>query len=155
MALHQRKLWRALAVLLLIGTVAIVSVYPIFSAESGYSTSYASGIFYRRLRNVTLTGNPRTDIVNIAMSQIGYAEGDSPDALSGCSNGSKNYTEYGLWYNNQQEQPGGFEKAMWCATFLSWCADQANISGDTIYRHAYTVYGLNWFQTNSDVYTRQ
>jgi hypothetical protein len=104
---------------------------------------------------VVLGDDPRANIVNVAMSQIGYCEGDSTQEISGCTPGTKNYTEYGLWYNNLQEKPGGFEKGAWCAMFVSWCAQQAGISSEVMYYHAYTVFGLSWFQERNLSYTRQ
>ena len=154
MAIHHKRILRVF-ILLLLAAVVFLLAFPIFSAEAKYSEEYACGIFCRRLNNAELTGNQRTDIVNVAMSQIGYAEGDSPDQLSGHYDGSKNYTEYGLWYNELQDEPGGFEKAMWCAMFVSWCAYQADIPADTVYYHAYTVYGVNWFTERGLTYTRQ
>lgn len=83
------------------------------------SESYMEGPYYESLTNVTLTGYQRTDIVNVAISQLGYHESDSPNDLSGTStNGTSNYTEYGRWYNWQ---------GAWCGLFISWCAEQAQI----------------------------
>ena len=141
--------------LLLTSAVLLFTIFPIGSTEPVHSECYRAGIFCRRLNNVRLTGNGRTDIVNIAMSQIGYFEGNSLEEISGCTPGQDNYTEYGLWYNNLQEKPGGFEKAAWCAMFVSWCAKQAGISSDTMYYHAYTVFGVNWFLERNLAYTRQ
>ncbi len=154
--MHKRRksYWHIWVVTVMLVCVLLFTMTT-HSTETDCSESYASGIFYRRLCNVELTGNPRTDLVNIAMSQIGYCEGNSKSQLSGCEPGSGNYTEYGLWYNNLQEEPGGYERAMWCASFVSWCANRAGISADTVYYHAYTVYGVNWFIARSQVYTRQ
>lgn len=153
MVIHRKTVLRICIVLTLLAAF-FFSALPILSAAAEHSESYAFGIFCRRLNNVKLTGDGRTDIVNVAMSQIGYMEGDNQEQISGCHAGSKNYTEYGLWYNNLQEAPGGFEKAMWCAMFVSWCAWQADVPADTVYYHAYTVYGLNWFAERDQVYTR-
>ena len=59
------------------------------------SSSYKSGKYYTQLTGVQLTGNQRTDIVNVAKSQIGYQEGGSSSQLSGTVRGNGNYTEYG------------------------------------------------------------
>ena len=155
MRASRKRLLRLLTAGSLVIAALLLTTLPSLSAEPSHSESYASGIFCRRLHNVRLTGDPRTDIVNVAMSQIGYCEGNSTTQLSGTQPGSKNYTEYGLWYNQLQDQPGGFEKAMWCAMFVSWCAHQAGIDSDTVYRHAYTVYGVNWFLERDLAYTRQ
>lgn len=154
MVFHRKTIVRGFAVLLFL-VVAFVVAFPIHSAETKYSIEYSQGIFCRRLNNVKLTGDQRTDIVNVAMSQIGYTEGDNKNQISGHYAGTKNYTEYGLWYNNLQEEPGGYERAMWCASFASWCAYQADIPADTVYYHAYTVYGVNWFAARDLAYTRQ
>lgn len=155
MASLRKQIWRIFAVALVAITALSLINLPIRSTEPQHSESYSSGIFCRRLHNVKLTGDPRTDIVNVAMSQIGYCEGDSKTDLSGCSDGTKNYTEYGLWYNQQQDEPGGYERAAWCAMFVSWCAQQSGISQDAIWHHAYTVYGVNWFLEQDRAYTRQ
>lgn len=131
----------------------LLSASPVSSVGNSFSEYYLSGIFYLRLCNVELTGDQRTDIVNIAMSQIGYTEGNSKTAISGLAGGNKNYTEYGLWYDNLYG-PDGYQKASWCAMFVSWCASQANIPSSTLYYHAYTPYGLSWFQNRDRAYSR-
>ena len=110
------------------------------------SSSYKSGKYYTRLKNVSLTGNQRTDIVNIAKSQIGYQEGSSSSQLSGASYGGKNYTEYGRWYGLQD---------MWCAMFVSWCANLAGVSTSIVPKHCFTPDGLSWFKSRGLAYTRK
>ncbi len=154
MHLQRKHLLRGFAAVLLFATVFLLAL-PTYSTEPDFSEVYASGIFYRRLCNVTLTENPRENIVNVAMSQIGYSEGDSKTEISGCASGTLNYTEYGLWYNNLQDEPGGFERNAWCASFVSWCANQAGISSDIVTYHALTGSGLNWFEARGASYTRQ
>jgi hypothetical protein len=151
----RNRILRLVTAGLLTVAAVLLTVFPIRSSEPVHSESYASGIFCRRLNNIDLSGDPRLDIVNVAMSQIGYCEGDSPEEISGCTPGTENYTEYGLWYNNLQEKPRGFEKAAWCAMFVSWCAQQAGIPSDVMYYHAYTVFGVNWFMEQDLAYTRQ
>ena len=107
--------------------------------------SYMSGQYYRQLKQVSLTGDPRTDIVAIARSQVGYQEGNSINQLTGEVYGGTNFTEYGAWYGMQE---------MWCAMFVSWCADRAGISTDTVPSHAYTPDGLSWFAARGQAYTR-
>lgn len=76
----------------------------------------------------------RDDIVDVALSQLGYTEGPNND------------TKYGDWY--------GLPNQPWCAMFVSWCADQANIPQDVIYPFASCTTGFNWF-TNEDETTRE
>lgn len=145
-----KSLLRCILVLALCACLVCVSVH---STQAGFSSSYTRGIFYRRLCNIQLTGDQRTDIVNVAMSQLGYTEGNGKTELSGLAGGNKNYTEYGLWYDNIYG-PEGFNHAAWCASFVSWCAYQAGISKQTVYYHAFTPYGLSWFEDQGLAYSR-
>lgn len=116
---------------------------PTTSAPAG---SYKSGKYYTALKNVTLTGNMRTDIVNIAKSQNGYMEGNNANQLDGMTeNGSGNYTEYGRWYGLQN---------MWCAMFVSWCANQSGVGTEVIPKTASTVTALNYFKKQGVAHTR-
>ena len=62
------------------------------------------------------TGNQIEDLIAVALSQLGYKEGDNND------------TKYGDWYK-LPNQP-------WCAMFVSWCAYQAEISTKIIDKSA-------------------
>ena len=128
-----------LAIILLLQPVSVLAL------NYAGSTSYASGKYYAALTAVTLTGNPRTDIVKIARSQIGYQEGSNASQLSGEIRGDGNYTEYGRWYGLQD---------MWCAMFVSWCADTAGIPSTVVPCHSFTVEGLNKFIAWGRAYTR-
>ena len=79
------------------------------SPEYSASSAYRSSVYYKNLKNVKITGDHITDIVNVAKSQVGYHEG----SLSGNTRGSSNVTEYGSWYGSQ---------GAWCNRFVSWCA---------------------------------
>ena len=75
-------------------------VLPVHAAAPEYQNTYVN------------TGNQRADILGVALTQVGYTEGESND------------TKYGTW-NNLPYQP-------WCASFVSWCARQAEISTDIL-----------------------
>lgn len=69
--------------------------------------------------------NQRDRIIKIAASQIGYKEtGDD-------------WTKYGAWY--------GMNGNPWCAMFVSWCANQAQIPQGIIPKLAYVPYIVNFF----------
>ena len=59
-----------------------------------------------------LTGNEREDLINVAMSQVGYSEGGD------------SYSRYGDWYGN----PNG----EWNVMFVSFCLNYAGIDSETI-----------------------
>lgn len=145
----QQKIKRVLSWTLLAVLVAAVilphGAQPVSALEYNGSAGYESGKYYRALTEVELTGDPRTDIVNVAQSQVGYQEGGSSNQLSGEVYGGVNFTEYGRWYGVQ---------SMWCAMFASWCADVAGISTDIIPKHAYTPDGLKWFRDRGLAYSR-
>lgn len=60
----------------------------------------------------TNTGDQRADIIGVALTQVGYREGNN------------NYTKYGAWY--------GYPNHPWCGMFVSWCANQAGIPTSVI-----------------------
>lgn len=53
------------------------------------------------------TGNQAQDLIAVALTQVGYTEGKNND------------TKYCDWM--------GYPNQPWCAIFISWCADQADI----------------------------
>ncbi|MCD8354418.1 MAG: Ig-like domain-containing protein [Clostridiales bacterium] len=93
-----------------------------------YSSSYKKGKYYKALMALKLTGGKRSNIVAIALSQLGYHESNSKSKLAGTSSGSGNYTEYGRYY--------GLSNGAWCAMFVSWCAREAGVSTSVIPKYA-------------------
>lgn len=69
------------------------------------------------------TGNQAEDLIGVAMTQVGYTEGPNND------------TKYGDWI--------GFPNSPWCASFISWCAEQADISPWILQRTALANPGSN------------
>lgn len=125
----------------------LTTVFTLNSSAIVYSgsSSYQSGKYYTQLRELPITGNQRTDIVNVALSQVGYQEGNNSSQLSGYAYGSGDYTEYGRWYGLQ---------SLWCAMYVSWCAGVAGISTNIVPKHSYTVSGLQWFMNKNQAYSR-
>ncbi len=141
------KALSAVAIMLVMATLMmLIPAMPVSALTySEASSSYKSGVYYRRLTAVELTGVQRLDITNVANSQVGYQEGSSSSSLSGESYGGSNYTEYGRWYDMQD---------MWCAMFVSWCAYVCNIPSSIITYHSYTPTGLSWFKNRGQAYSR-
>jgi len=85
------------------------------------SEAYKNSKYYDALCAVELTGDMAYDIVNVALSQVGYREGNSASELHGENkNGSYDYNEYSYWWD-------GVANRGWCAAFVTWCARQAGI----------------------------
>ncbi|MBQ8382627.1 MAG: CHAP domain-containing protein [Clostridia bacterium] len=69
------------------------------------------------------TGNFAYDVTQIALTQIGYVEKNDAsdlDSKVGETAGDGNWTKYNrdIGYNG---------KAMWCASFIAWCAQEAEL----------------------------
>lgn len=74
------------------------------------------------------TGDQRADLIGVALTQVGYREGEN------------NYTKYGVWY--------GAPNTAWCGMFVSWCADQAGIPTSVLRRNGFASasgFGLSEF----------
>ena len=154
----MRRRFKTIATLLTVVTMA-VSAFVLTVPEANaltYSGSsyYMSGQYYQNLIAVELTGNPRTDIVNIAASQIGYQEGSSSTQLDGTlvADGS-NYTEYGRWYTEYTESSYNHINSQWCNMFVSWCAYLAGISDDVIKCAQYTETSFAQFKSQGVAYS--
>lgn len=74
-----------------------------------------------------LAAGSRYCIVEVAKGEVGYTESGT------------NVTKYGTWYGLQDE---------WCAIFVAWCANQANISTSVIPKTAWapTMKGAGTFK---------
>lgn len=98
------------------------------------SSSYKSGIYYSNFQRVELTGDGVTDVLAIALSQVGYEEGNSTSAMSGTAGGSSNYTEYCYNMGDWGGGYGGSDYA-WCATFVTWSLYQSRCSNQMGYSY--------------------
>ena len=132
----KRSIKRAAAALLA-AVLGLGGAMPAGALEYQGTESYMQGKYYEALQQVALTGDPRTDFVNVALSQVGYQESTYMKELSGEIVGNVNFTEYGDWYDMQDQ---------WCAMFVSWCAALAGISKDVVPKHSYTPNGLYWLK---------
>ena len=80
------------------------------------------------------TGNQLNDILRVAYTQIGYTEG------------AGDYTKYNEWMS--KETGYNFQGVAWCATFVCWSANQANIPTSIISRNAGTTALFNAFSSS-------
>jgi len=115
------------------------------TAANSVSSSYKGSKYYTNFTKVKLTGDGRTDVVALAMSQAGYLESNSAGSYAGTTAGSGNYTEYNYNMGNW----GSGYAYEWCATFCSWaiyqaqCTNQGSIS-DWCRNHKYTNSAYIW-----------
>ena len=99
------------------------------SAKHTVSSAYKSSIYYQNLTDLKLTDDQATNTVLVALSQVGYHEGNSVSELNGYNNsGSKNYVEYTrITGPLNGYQNDGYAYA-WCASFVSWSLTHATVA---------------------------
>ena len=125
---NKRALCLMICVLMLASffiTPTAASIKPNYSAYV-YGDAYKTSVYYKRLLEAKskLTGDHRHDVILIALSQVGYHEGDSDADMDGWNlEGSGNYVEYNRLFTKLE----GIWGYAWCAAFVSWCQYQAGI----------------------------
>lgn len=141
--------------------IAIIFLLHTFAAsvsavKTTYTVSdaYRESIYYERLSALDLTGDERRDIVNVAMTQLGYHEGNSASELGGGNwNGTGNCVEYN-YGNKSVYSNGGTYSYAWCASFVTWCARQAGISTSTVINSVSCDNFVSNFKSRSQYKTR-
>ncbi len=89
-----------------------------------FSDAYKTSVWYQNFTSLEFSENERNTVLRIAVSQLGYHEGDSAADFDGMNmSGSSNYIEYARLlvphYNENHYE--------WCACFVNWCLNQAHI----------------------------
>ena len=89
-----------------------------------FSDAYKTSVWYDNFTSLEFSENQRNTVLRIAISQLGYHEGDSAADFDGMNmSGSSNYIEYARLliphYNDNHYE--------WCACFVNWCLNQAHI----------------------------
>lgn len=115
---------------LLLFPILSLSAYALSPHSYNMSKDYKNSIFYENLASLTLSGNGAADLLAVAMSQLGYHEGNSASDFAGANaSGSKNFVEYNRLYGKLDNNEGnGYSYGYaWCASFVNWCLRQANI----------------------------
>lgn len=97
-----------------------------------YTDSYKSGIYYKQLHEVKLTGDIAKDVIRIGKSQLNYHQGNDATEMHGYNKlGGEYYTEYNYYTGSPDWQWGmkGLVKKSdyeygyggWCGNFTDWC----------------------------------
>ena len=107
---RSRRILSFLLTLLLL--IACVPAYSMPAGAASYPNTHPN--------TYTNTGDQRKDIINVALTQVGYKEGS----------GNNNYTKYGAWW--------GRNPMSWCAIFVSWCAEQAGVPGSVLKQSSFS-----------------
>ncbi len=98
-------------------------------ADYKYGDAYKTSVYYDNLLEAKskLTGDQRYDVIMIALSQVGYHEGNSDADMDGWNlGGSENFVEYNRLFCKLE----GIWGYAWCAAFVSWCQYQAGVPAE-------------------------
>ena len=132
MEINRMKINRFIALLMSLfillgsGALLISAATPTYEVSKQYEKSK----YYQNFKKVPLSGDQATDVVAIALSQLGYREGNSEKDLGGTSdNGVRDFVEYNVLYGKiDNNQGNGVSYGYyWCASFVNWCLRQAGV----------------------------
>ena len=131
----MRKIIGVCAAVLMVFSMLSYEIVDVYAINPTYtvSTAYKNSKYYQNLDALTLTGNQRSDIVRVALTQLGYHEGNSTsDFAGGNTSGSRNFVEYNRYHGklDNGEGNGVSYGYYWCCAFATWCVRQAGVSKD-------------------------
>lgn len=95
------------------------------------SAEYKESQYYENLKNLTLGGDQVNNVLAVALSQVGYHEGNGNADLGGMnSEGTKDFVEYNVLFGELDNNQGNGKSYgySWCASFATWCLRQAGVS---------------------------
>lgn len=129
---RQRSLYIIVASAVLCAVMTLSSL-SVFAASPTYnmSSDYKGGKYYDNFRAVDLVGDGVRDTLAIALSQLGYHEGNDNAGRDGLSvDGDRDFVEYNVLYGKLDNNQGnGISYGYyWCASFVNWCLRSAEVS---------------------------
>jgi hypothetical protein len=124
---------RTVFVLALILLLISSAVFPVFAIEPAYepSSQYRASKYYDNLRKLPQARGRASDVLAVALSQLGYHEGNSNADLGGGNlSGTRDFVEYNVLYGKLDNNQGNGVSYgyYWCASFVNWCLRQAGVS---------------------------
>ncbi len=154
----MKRIFAALVLLPLLLTVPLGALNAAaLTPTYQMSEAYLESPYYRALTDYTLTGDMRRDVVSVALTQLGYHEGDGDTDMDGTNIfGSRNYVEYNRIYGqlDNGEGNGVSYGYAWCASYVSWCLRQAGVP-DTLAPNEVSCSRMTrWFESHSVYYAR-
>lgn len=158
--MKNKRIVISLLFLILAALVASVCTVSAAALTPTYKVSeeYKSSAYYRRLTEIELTGDHRHDVLTVALSQLGYHEGDSDEDMDGMNiEGGRNFVEYNRMYGkvDNKEGNGVSYGYAWCAAYVSWCLRQAGVP-NTIATTAISCDVMtDWYERNERFYPKE
>lgn len=122
-----------LSLAIVLSLISFLMPLSVSAAEPSYTASeeYKKSRYYENLQKVPLSGDQAVDTVAIALSQLGYHEGNSNADLGGLNtSGTRDFVEYNVLYGKLDNNQGNGVSYgyYWCASFVNWCLRQARVS---------------------------
>lgn len=116
--------------------LAVITALSVFSV-------CASAVYYRDDFPNTHknTGQNLADLIAVAKTQIGYTELSTKTGKPISPGQDSGYTKYGAWF--------GAPTVAWCAYFVAWCSNQADISTSIIPRIGNCAAMVKWYTQRS------
>ena len=158
-----RKIIGVVCAVLMVFSMVSLEILDVYAVNPTYTVSsdYKNSKYYQNLSKLALTGNQRSDVVRIALTQLGYHEGNSnADFAGGNTSGSRNFVEYNRLHGklDNSEGNGVSYGYYWCAAFSTWCAAQAGVADSIVPTSNFTGVSTQrlrtWFINNAKYYTR-
>lgn len=149
MKIGTRIISSALAALIITAALLLAflpaTALPVYEPSEGY----AAGRYYAALKAFSLSGDQRYDTVSVALTQLGYHEGDSELDFDGMNTaGGKNFVEYNRIFGkvDNGEGNGVSYGYAWCAAFVSFCLRQAGVAESAAVTEISCIRMVNWYR---------
>lgn len=151
----KKSLTASLSLFMTLWLAAALMAVPAAALPDGYTASegYLSSPYYAALEAYKPSGDERRDTVALALTQLGYHEGDSDLDFDGLNtSGSKNFVEYNRLYGklDNGEGNGTSYGYAWCAAFVSFCLRSAHVPTTAAISEVSCPRMVNWYRSIKD-----
>lgn len=157
--MKQTRIPAILVTLILLTLTAVLLATPVAAVDPVHNASdeYKTSRYYANLKSLQLTGDQRTDVVLVALTQLGYHEGNGEADMGGDNlTGSRNFVEYNRLHGRVDNGEGngvsyGYE---WCCSFATWCVRTAGVPISVSKPEISCDRLVTWFENNSTYKTK-
>ena len=128
------------SVALIPSTDALDEIYEV-------SAEYKASQYYENLKGLTLGDDQVSNVLAVALSQLGYHEGDGNADLGGENlAGTRDFVEYNVLFGAIDNNQGNGKSYgySWCATFATWCLRHAGVSEEQSAQTDPKTYRSSW-----------
>ena len=156
---NRKRLLRAA-----VTAVAILSSFSFLSIPTRaltptyeISAEYRESVYADELLAYELTGDMRRDVISVALTQLGYHEGNSVLELGGGNwGGTRNFVEYNRVRGalDNGEGNGNSLGYAWCASFVSWCLRQSGVPSSVAVSEVSCQRMVDWYRSTSVFHRR-